>query len=165
MTETVPHSELLRLLDYDPETGIFRWKVAASGRVKPGGLAGSKCGNGYRKIRVKGVYYLVHRLAWFYVLGVWPSIRLDHKDTDKANNRFGNLREATVSQNAANKGLSSINTTGFKGIRERANNRWRAAIEHQGEEISLGTYGSKEEAHAAYYEAAQQLFGDFARAA
>jgi len=139
--------------------------VTMTGTAQAGYIAGNLSRNGYRRIKVLGVECLAHRLAWFYVLGVWPSQKLDHKDGDKINNRFANLREATVSQNAANKRLSSNNTTGFKGIRARANNRWRAAIEHQGQHISLGTYGSKEEAHAAYYEAAQRLFGEFARAA
>lgn len=165
MSETISHSELLRLLDYNPETGIFRWKVTASGRAKAGNVAGSIGGNGYRRIRIFGTEYLAHRLAWFYVKGDLPPSDLDHKDGSKINNRFSNLRVSTVSQNAANRRLPATNTTGFKGIRARANDRWRAAIEHNGKHISLGTYGSKEEAHAAYCEAAQRLFGEFARAA
>lgn len=153
------------MLDYNPLTGRFTWKVSVSARATAGSPAGSLHRNGYWRIKVAGVEYLAHRLAWFYVHGVWPALGLDHKYGDKANNRIADLRPATVSQNAANKGLPATNTTGLKGIRARKNNRWRAAIERDGECISLGTYGSKEDAHAAYCAAAERLFGEFARAA
>ena len=35
------HDTLTQLLDYDPATGIFAWKVARSNRVKTGSRAGS----------------------------------------------------------------------------------------------------------------------------
>lgn len=165
MADRISHSELLRILAYSPETGQFTWKIQASPKAKIGQIAGSVVALGYLSVKYRGIGYLAHRLAWFYVNGEWPQTDLDHHDLDKRNNKISNLREATVSQNAANRRLSSNNTTGFKGIRARANNRWRAAIEHHGKHISLGTYGSKEQAHAAYCAAAHRLFGEFARAA
>lgn len=161
----ISHSELLRVLDYSPETGIFTWKISTSPRVKPNDVAGRKLKAGYRQIRVFGRLYLAHRLAWFYVRGLWPSSDLDHCDTNKDNNGIANLREANDSLNGANKVLAINNTSGAKGVRKRANNRWRASIEHRGKFISLGTYGSIEEARAAYLAGAQQIHGEFARAA
>ena len=41
MTE-LTHEELTRLLDYDPETGVFRWRVGNGSGVKSGDVAGSR---------------------------------------------------------------------------------------------------------------------------
>jgi hypothetical protein len=160
----ISHAELLRALDYSPETGVFTWKIQASTRALVGSVAGSAYGD-YWSVRYLSVNYLAHRLAWFYVNGEWPPSDLDHRDTDKRNNRISNLREADDSLNGANKRLAANNTSGAKGVRRRANNRWRASLEHGGKFISLGTYGSREEASAAYLAGAQKIFGDFARAA
>jgi hypothetical protein len=165
MIETISHSDLLRLLNYEPATGIFTWKVQRSNRVKAGSIAGRvQKKTGYREIKVLERQYLALRLAWFYVHGIWPLSALDHQDGDKLNNRIKNLRVATVSQNAANKKLQVNSTTGFKGVRA-SKYGWRASIEHNGEYHGLGTFSSKEAAHAAYCLAAERLFGEFARAA
>jgi len=37
-----------KLLDYNPETGIFIWKYARSNRIKVGSKAGSKANDRYR---------------------------------------------------------------------------------------------------------------------
>lgn len=160
----ITHSELLRVLDYNPETGRFTWKFTITGTAKAGSVAGRMLLAGYRQIRVFGRLYLAHRLAWFYVYGVWPETDLDHRDRDKDNNGISNLREANDSLNGANKGLAANNTSGAKGVRKRANNRWRASVEHGGKFISLGTYGSREEASTAYLAGAQRIYGEFARA-
>jgi hypothetical protein len=155
------HHRLLQVLDYDPETGDFVWKQQLSGRRKVGAKAGCLCGGDYWQIKIDGFYYLGHRLAWFYVFGVWPA-RLDHRDGVRINNRILNLREATVSQNAANKRRQK-NISGFKGVQARANNRWRALIEVNGKCLTLGTFGTPQQASAAYFAAAQKFYGEFAR--
>lgn len=165
MDERISHSELLRVLDYSPETGQFIWKIQASAKAKIGWIAGAIVSNGYLSIRYRGRQYLAHRLAWFFVNGEWPPTDLDHRDTDKRNNRISNLRQTNPSLNGANKTIAANNTSGAKGVRLRANNRWRASIEHGGKFISLGTYGSREEASEAYLAGAKKLHGEFARAA
>ena len=163
--EMISHSELIRVLDYSPETGQFTWKIHASTRARIGDIAGRLNRAGYRQIRVDGRLYLAHRLAWFYVNGSWPSTDLDHRDLDKDNNRLSNLRETDDSLNGANKAPPVTNTSGAKGVQRRPNNRWRASIEHRGRWISFGTYGSKEEASEAYLAGARAIHGEFARAA
>ena len=37
------------VLSYDPETGIFRWKVAQPSGIKAGDIAGGIASNGYRR--------------------------------------------------------------------------------------------------------------------
>lgn len=96
------------------------------------------------------------------IMNALPSVEIDHRDLDKLNNRKANLRSATRSQNRANTTLSARNTSGFKGV-VRCGSRWRSAIRKNGKCISLGRFETPEAAHAAYVEAAQTLFGEFAR--
>jgi len=159
---------LKEVLDYEPDTGLFRWKVERGG-TKIGEVAGHHKGPRYIRINIDRVSYRAHILAWFYMTGEWPSRFIDHKDTDKANNRWGNLRLATKSQNMANMPAPKHNTSGLKGAhRYKAGasygKPWQSTISVDKKSISLGHFATAEEAHAAYVAAAQRLFGEFARA-
>ena len=46
-SEMPPLEEINNLLDYNPETGIFTWKVRASSRVKIGCISGHLDKYGY----------------------------------------------------------------------------------------------------------------------
>ena len=103
-------AEYLRsIIDYDPETGIFRWKAASAsiggmwGGGYPGSIAGCQGSDGYWVISVSCHNYLAHRLAWLWVVGDFPAMAIDHIDRDRSNNRWVNLREATRSQNSLNR--------------------------------------------------------------
>jgi hypothetical protein len=122
------------LLDYWPETGIFTWRVDRRGGnggilKKAGTVAGtfSKT-HRYLIIQVDGRLYGAHRLAWLWMTSEWPAHQIDHKDTDRSNNRWNNLFSAR--------------------IRVNGNLRW------------VGTFGTPEEAHAAYV-AAKRQFHEF----
>lgn len=90
---------LRELLDYDPATGVFTWKVDRQGGrgIKPGARAGSvkPTGGGkrYRYIRIDQVDYLAKRLAWFWVNNKWPSF-LRCADNNEDNCAIGNLIDA-----------------------------------------------------------------------
>jgi hypothetical protein len=101
---TVTHEELLRVLDYNPDTGVFRWKINANnnGALK-GSVAGKPHSQGYWTIGYKGKDYLAHRLAWFYVHGEWPATDVDHRHGNKRDNRISKLRLLTRSQNNLNR--------------------------------------------------------------
>lgn len=157
------HEELLRLVDYDSERGILTRKVRTSNRVHIGDEVGTLSGNGYRMARIGGQLGYVHQFVWFYVHGVWPDHDIDHKDRDKLNNRDGNLRKATDSQNLANKKKPSNNTSGFKGVHPKRK-KWCAQIRCGDQRVTLGSFSTPEEAHAAYVNAANEMFGEFARA-
>ncbi len=91
--------------------------------------------------------------------------RTDHEDRNKLNNQRNNLRPSTVSQNAANSNLALHNTSGYKGVSWRPDrNKWRAFITVEYKFIHLGHYNTRQEAEAAYLEAAKQHFGEFANA-
>ena len=92
--ESIIKVERLReVLDYDPQTGIFIWKVRLSKNVPPGREAGKVGVTGYRYVRVDKLDYLAQRLAWLYVYGVWPGKLLRFQNGDKTDCRISNLYE------------------------------------------------------------------------
>ncbi|EHL6353356.1 HNH endonuclease, partial [Escherichia coli] len=111
----ITHKELTSSLNYNPETGVFTWKIA-SGSSSIGKVAGFKTNSqaDYLSIRINGKSYLCHRLAWFYMKGCWPKGLIDHINGVKNDNRISNLREVTRGQNKTNS-VSSSNT-GIKGV-------------------------------------------------
>ena len=153
---------LRELLNYDPETGVFTWRVARKGRFK-GSVAGSTDSNGYRTIRLDDVLYLEHRLAVLYMIGEWPKATVDHINGERADNRWTNLREATWSQNLANRSPNKNNTSGAKGVWwNKRRSKWTAAVTVDRKAIHLGYFLTVGSAEAAYKEAAKRYFGEFA---
>lgn len=149
---------LRQCLSYDAGTGAFA-------RVGSGDVAGFVCKrSGYVRVKVDGHAYLAHRLAWLYVTGAWPSETIDHINGEKSDNKFANLREATHSQNKANAPIYRKRLKLPKGVFPNGN-RYGSQIRFEKRRIYLGTYRTPEEAHGVYAQAAERLFGDFARAA
>jgi hypothetical protein len=149
-------SRLKELLDYQPLTGLFYWR---NGKV-----AGWDDASGYIQISVNGRQYRAHRLAWLYMTGAWPNGLIDHRDTNRSNNRWDNLRPATHSQNHANAPLRSDNSSGFKGVcLHKKTGKYKAAIQVNRKSIYLGLFPTPELAHDAYVSAATKYFGDYAR--
>lgn len=88
---------------------------------------------------------------------------IDHKDTNKLNNRRTNLRKATQSQNQANCGMYSHNTSGVKGVSfSRSKNRYGAYIVVNNKQIWLGSFKTIEEARDRRRQAAVEHFGEYA---
>lgn len=88
---------------------------------------------------------------------------VDHIDRNGLNNQKSNLRLCTTSQNVANSGKRSNNTSGFKGVYFcKCTNKWRAEIKVDGNKKCLGRYSTKEEAALAYNTGAKHYFGEFA---
>lgn len=87
---------------------------------------------------------------------------VDHASGDKTNNRRENLRIATQTQNARNTRIAVNNTSGFKGVSETAEGRWRARITVDRVELRLGNFDTREQAAAAYDAAALKFHGEFA---
>lgn len=156
---------LKEVLDYDPEAGVFTWKNPTSDRMHVGEIAG-RVANGYRAIQIDGVRYYAHRLAWFWMTGEWPEAFVDHKNLCKDDNRWVNLREATVSQNGQNARVKKINGTKLKGVRlDKRRGLFYAGITVSRQFNWLGYFDCPVAAHLAYAVAADKLFGEFARAA
>lgn len=153
-------------LAYDPDSGDFRWKRKGGGRVKPGDIAGVLGAGGYRLIRMGGVLWMAHRLAFLYVRGSWPKEDVDHKDCNPANNRWGNLRECRPSENGGNARISKRNKSGTKGVWwDKQRGKWIAAIRVNGRRLRLGYFAEIDDAARAYRVGAEKHFGEFARTA
>jgi hypothetical protein len=89
--------------------------------------------------------------------------RIDHKNTDKLDNRRENLRKSTVQENNRN-----VNKRGgssrFKGVswKKGRHNCWKACIKIDSKQRHLGYYHDEIEAARAYDAAARENFGEFA---
>lgn len=149
------------VLDYDPDTGVFTWKVRTGPACKIGSPAGCLDKNGYLKIKIDREQHYGHRLAFLIVLGYMP-IEVDHEDLNRSNNKWLNLRPAVPLEQMRNRDMPKNNTSGVKGVR-REGGGWRARIRVDGKKLHLGTFKSIEEAATAYNEAATRYFGEFAR--
>lgn len=164
----------MRLLTYEPKTGLFVWKeredVQREWNTKYAGKeAGfdwsAPSGIKYRSIRIFDWPFLAHRLAWVYMTGDWPSKIIDHKDGNGLNNKWSNLREATHRENLANSGAFKTNKLGVRGVSlvPGRTDRYRANIRIDGKQTHLGHFDTLEEAQEAYRQAARKLYGEFAR--
>ena len=159
----ITQDELKRILDYNPETGLFRWKERVARRAQVGSVAGGTNCKGYRVIRINRKDYKAHRLAWLYMFGHFPENDTDHINGDKADNRIINLRKATRSENEANKGKPITNTSGYKGVSwHKADKKWMAYIKVNKKQKNLGSFNCPIEAHEVYKTAANQLHKEFA---
>jgi hypothetical protein len=167
------HERLTELLHYDPETGVFTWRIdrtCGRGRVsrRAGDVAGgehkAEGQRSYVRIRVDGRMYKAHRLAWFYMTGFWPPETIDHEDTNGLHNAWENLRSCGQTHNHGNMRKPKDNTSGFKGVSfYRRDRNWDARISCHGVQYYLGRFDRREDAAAAYATAARELFGQFAR--
>lgn len=151
------------LLDYDPETGVFRWRVTYGGRIA-GNVCGTTGPDGYINIGLDRKIYKAHRLAWLFMFGVWPHNHIDHKDGDRGNNRINNLRVCTQNQNNKNARKRTDNKSGFKGVSRKAGwRKWVSQCQSDGKKIHIGYFDTAEEAALAYDETVRRLHGEFAK--
>lgn len=153
-------NELMESLEYNKETGVFKWKVSNNNRVKVGDEAGyiSKR-NGYRQIKITGKLYQAHRLAWLYVNGVMPVKEIDHIDHVRTNNSISNLREVTRQENSRNTRIRSNNHSGVTGVNwHKQTFRWQVRIHDlSGDSKHIGYYINFEDARKARSQAEMEF--------
>jgi len=153
---------LKSILHYDPLTGIFTWIKHYFKRLV-GKQAGGIKQDGYRNIKINNKEYMSARLACLYMKGRWPLEEMDHKDTNRANDKWENLREATRAENTRNRNAKITSLIGLKGVKLTSSGKYEAAIRRNESYKYLGTFDTPEEAAEAYGKAATEAYGEFAR--
>ena len=90
------------------------------------------------------------------------SIKIDHKNRCRYDNRRFNLRTATNSQNGMNIEIRKNNTSGVTGVGWNSRDEcWRSRITTEGNEIHLGNFSNFDDAVKARHDAEKIYFGEF----
>lgn len=88
--------------------------------------------------------------------------QIDHWDTNTLNNKIGNLRLATDEDNMHNLNLSSLNTSGVKGVSwSKRTKLWQAQICANSIRTHLGYYKTIQDAEVAVKKARTELHQEF----
>ena len=133
--------ELRHRFDYDPVTGVIRWKNS-----KYPALNGKRAGSidksiGRRVIILKPYRMYAARVAWAIHHGEWPKGIIDHEDRNKLNDKLSNLIDTGAIGNARNSDVQENSTTGVTGVSwVRRDQKFAARIYVEGRCISLGHY-------------------------
>lgn len=162
--------EWKQVLDYDPLTGVFTWKVDifvgnknSRIQVRKGDIAGCSVKPfGYIRIGYRRKYVEGQRLAWLFTHGPIDLGLVDHKDCNPANNRIDNLRLATSPENGYNAKLAKNNTSGVKGVTWNATQqKWSARVSVNGKRHTLGVFSDKNQAEAVVKAFREQHHGEY----
>ncbi len=152
--EDLTQEEVMELLHYDPETGIFTNKVTRGSKAVRGAVAGHIHSLGYLIIRIRGVDYFAHRLAYLVMVGCQPPYAIDHRDGNPLNNSWANLRLAPGNLNHKNRRVAKNSTSRITGVNWHAHHKkWRARIGVEGKMRFLGYYDKKVDAAIARWNA------------
>jgi hypothetical protein len=149
--------KIREVLDYNPDSGEFKWKKRLSQGTQAGTVAGCLNTMGYWQIGVLAEKHYGHRLGWLHYYGEWPQSEVDHIDGNPANNRINNLRLAGRSTNMQN--LTRVNKktqSGILGVHVTKQG-FSSKIMINYKSIHLGNFKTAEEAHAAYVAAKREL--------
>ena len=156
-SSSLTHTRLKELLRYNPATGTFIWKIYRGPLARAGYQAGTSDGHGHKQICISGKLYMAHRLAWFYVHGVWPTGDIDHMNGIRYDNRIRNLRDVATADNCQNVvDARSSSKSKVLGV-HRTKYSFIAQIAVGGKKQHLGSFKTVEKAQAAYLAAKAEL--------
>ena len=149
---------------YDPQEfgSCLIWKKSPSRNTKAGNFAGTQCKDGYFAVSFANKKIKAHKIVWFLHYKSWPKKLIDHINGNKFDNRIENLREASFSENQANKRLSKQNISGIKNVYLHRN-KWMVCIRKNKKEHFFGYYADIELAELVAYEARIKLYKEFAK--
>lgn len=92
------------------------------------------------------------------------SFVVDHRNNNRLDNRRGNLRVASRSENQANRQLQSNNKSGYRGVFwSKQNKKWVSTITASRRTKYIGTSHDPIELARKYNAVAKSIFGEFAR--
>lgn len=116
----------------------------------------------YRSVCNGGIRVLAHRLAWRLQTGQWPENLVDHRNLNKQDNCFDNLRDATRSENEFNKPANKNGLSGERGVYfDSCLCRWKIGITANGNRF-VAYASHKISAILAARLIRRELHGDFA---
>ena len=148
---------------FEYKDGELYWKVARSNRVKVGQKTGWVSKIGYVYVNVNNIPICAHRIIFAMHYGYFPE-QVDHINGNKSDNRIGNLRAATRSENYCNSKTRIDNTSGIKGVHwENQRNKWRAYCNKNGKRYDAGFFDDIEEAKKAIQILRSSIHGNFAK--
>ena len=149
-------------IDYNEDTGICIWKHRPSYYFKDIGKYKSwntryahtiinhiSKSTGYITTSIFNNNCELHTLIYILMTGEFPENTIDHKDTNKTNNTWHNLREATQQQNSVNKSVRSDNLLKVKGVTKNGNG-YMARLNINKKCKYLGTFNTIDEAKLVY---------------
>lgn len=137
---------LSEFLEYNSETGLFRWKRRLSGHCAESWFIPACRGNGAGSIDVFGSRYVCTHLAWLLHWGVWPENEVDHINGNDQDHRMDNLRDVPHIDNMKNLSIRKDNKTGHTGIVNTASGKFSANITIKGKQKTIGTFARIEDA-------------------
>jgi hypothetical protein len=91
--------------------------------------------------------------------GTWPGDLVDHRDGNRSNNAWENIRPANASENGQNRmSAQSNSSTGMLGVYwSKSQNAWFAKVNVDGRQFSSGMCQSMDEALQAHMELKSRL--------
>lgn len=150
-----------QVFSYEPETGYFVRLESRANQIAGARTQGWSDG-AYLSLTIDYEKVKAHILAWALMTGVWPEHQIDHKNRNKCDNRWINLRSASKSQNIINTDVRSNNTSGHCGVSlDKKTGRWAAYINKNKSRRFLGYYINKEDAIRERRFAARAYYGEF----
>ena len=137
--------------------GKLFWTESRSNRIRIGQEAGSLDGDGYIRIKFKGIHYQAHRIIWTIHNGAIPTGHtIDHVNRIKTDNRIKNLRLAATGTEQQGNSIRK----GYTWCKGR--NKFRAQINVGGNRNKhLGYYDNELDAKAAYIRAHREIHKEF----
>lgn len=106
---------------------------------------------------------LMHREIFEHYGNRLGNLEIDHRDRQKLNNVYSNLRLATRTQNRANSSRRSDNKSGVTGVcYNKKTRKWQAHITLNNKTLYLGSFSEKVDAIAVRKQAILQHFGEYA---
>jgi hypothetical protein len=150
MKNKLTQKMLKEILRYDPDSGLFYWKVSLNKKIKRDEVAGCLHSSGYIYIAIYKKLYLAHRLAYIYMTGKWPIKQIDHINGNRSDNRFINLRDSSNSENHQNRKNTAILMGAHWVAKEK---KYVSSITVNYHKIHLGTFSTAKDAHMAYCKA------------
>ena len=154
MAEVALRNGGVALVDDEDFARVSQWVWSAQPIHK---MPGALCARGSVRDALGRVAPVsMHR----FILDAPNGLTVDHIDHDCLNNRRSNLRLATVGENNRNR-RTRRGASGFRGV-IWDQQRWCAAIYHEGRRINIGRFANLEDAARARDKRARELHGEFA---